>query len=1273
MLEPIATIKLLALLGYSILVFVLFRSSVTPSLKFHFGLYLVGLGFWQLTSFLLTLPRSEASAVILYNLQFSAGTMQSVIFFPLARVFLGLRRFRWVSAAAYVAASGSMVLGIIQFAVHAVVPGSAGYFVPVIGTRVYVLVSLLYFFWGFGIYVLVAGLRRERVRLQRNRIAYVLAGAIIVQVGGATNFTALQAYPVDTVCTLINALLVAYAVTRYRLVDTGTMLRRGLSVIAILAVAIGAFILLWFAVSPLVQWTQPAPVSVTGLAAFIILLCLSTALGWKVIRPAIDRVAGRRTVSYDGALEQFTSTARSLLDAEKLKELFVQTAADAVGTVRACLLFSGGDDGAFRAEAVHGQWSAEQIGFPVKPSDDLVRALRDRKFPLWEQELHVDPGLAYLRPLCEPFFSRSGASIAVPMIQEDSVVGILCLGHRESDGLYSTEDLRFLSTLANVAASSMAVAMNYREIERQLSIQTFLFVLSESLVRHAGSPTAIASAIGVLQSFLRVETCYVLAFGPAGEITVHSTQGPQPARERELARIARALAAGRGAAAADRPSADGALDTARLDLPGADGETPFARSLRYLPLSSGGEWVGLLVLAAPAEEAPEKESRALSGAYRAILSQGLLSIRQVSELQTLKEYNEKILMSLGTSGEMLFVVDSHGTILRTNRAASDSLGFGEADLVGQSLAQVVEREPGGTGAEGFLRSASAQVVRSREMHLRGPGGRRVPVLVSSAILAGADNRGQEIVVLARDISQLREAERGRDESERRYRSLFERVLDAVVTFDEDGRLVDLNPAGRELFGAGAGEVGAGGAAAGEAAGALSPFLEPERFTALKSELAAHGNVRDFEMRLRAPRGGVRTVLFTGGTDQQSPSGPKVIQGIMRDVTEQRELQRQLMQAQKMESVGTLAGGIAHDFNNILTATLGYALLIRKEIDDREAVLSHLQVLEHSARRAVELTRRLLSFSRAGVSDRKPVHLNDIVLEAVQLLRRTFDRSIEIRTACEPDLPSIVGDQGQIHQVLINLCVNARDAMPGGGVLVLKTRAEPLLGEGGRPEPTVGSPGSVALEVSDTGSGIPQEILPKIFDPFFTTKGPGEGTGLGLSIVYGIVKQHSGHIDVKSEPGRGTKFTVLFPASSQEPAKVDEPPQPPPRARGMETILVVDDEPALRGLMRISLTELGYTVLEAADGVEAIEQYQRHPAAIDLVLIDLVMPRLGGRETYQRLKEMDPHVRALFATGYGIDDQVHELLATGVLGIIKKPYEMTAVEVEIRTILDRPRT
>ncbi|HET6450246.1 MAG TPA: ATP-binding protein [Spirochaetia bacterium] len=1241
MLEQIATIKFLALVGYAILFVALLRSRVTPSVKLTFALYLFGLGTWQLTSFAVTVTRRPELAVVWYNLQLSAGSLQSIVFLPLTRAFLGTRR-RWgIDAVAYDFAAAAVTPGLLQLAVRQVAAGSAGYFVPVLGPLAEGVIAGAYLFWAAGVVLLVRGLLRERIRLQRSRIGYVLAGAVIVMAGGATNFTPLQAYPVDTICTLINALLVAYAVTRYRLVDTGTALRRVLAFTAVVVLGVCGYILAALTAEAVLGSPSTQAVSISGLAGFVALLVLSLLLGWRSVRPLIDRILGRRVRAYDRVLEEFTQAARSLLDVDRAKALVVRTAAEAVGTERACLLFAGVASERYSVEAVQGSWplALHELSLPV--TDDFVRALRERKFPLWEQELLIDPGLEYLRPLCERFFRLTGSSVAIPIIQEELVIGILCLGDRSSDGLYSSEDLRFLATLANTAASSISVALNYREIERQLSIQTFLFVLSESLVRYSDPEQAIQSAIGVLQSFLGTEECYVLTIDRPGKVTVHAPRPLGPEQEARLRSVALSMASG----VTDRPYS-----------PAAEGEPV---PLSYLPLASAGEIAGVLVLSAPQKRRREPDSAPLEGAFRAILSQGLLAIRHVSELRALQEHNERILASLSNAGEMLFVMDYRGTILRTNAAAANALGILEADLVGRPLARFCDPSCSGAPLEEFLSAAVMAVVPARELLFRDASGLSIPVLASSANIPHAAEGPHEIVMLARDISLLREAERERQESRRRYQSLFESVLDAVVTFTPEGDIVDLNPAGRQLLGLGAGA---------QAHNLSRDFLtDPGRFPALTAELASRGSIRDFELRLRTSPTETRTVLFTGSVDERPAGGRRLIQGILRDVTEQRELQRQLVQSQKMESVGTLAGGIAHDFNNILTATLGYALLIRREINDKEAVLSHLQVLESSARRAVELTRRLLSFSRAGVSDRRPVRINDIVMEAVQLLRRTFDRSIEIRTDCSPELPAVMGDPGQIHQVLINLCVNARDAMPHGGLLLLKTARvvdAGIPGLAGPPEE------SVLLEVTDTGAGIPRDVLPKIFDPFFTTKGPGEGTGLGLSIVYGIVKQHNGQIDVSSEAGTGTTFRVTLPASAEGEVEAAAAPVPETRTGGRETILVVDDEVAVRSLVRISLSEVGYTVLEAGDGLEALETFRRHGTSIDLVLIDLIMPHLGGRETYLRLKEMNPAVKAIFATGYGIDDKTQEILSTGVLGIIRKPYEMTAVEAEIRAVLDR---
>ena len=440
--------------------------------------------------------------------------------------------------------------------------------------------------------------------------------------------------------------------------------------------------------------------------------------------------------------------------------------------------------------------------------------------------------------------------------------------------------------------------------------------------------------------------------------------------------------------------------------------TSLVSSLTYLPLSSGGELMGFLALTRRRGDSAGREDSAFSGAFRAILSQGLLSLRHVSELRALKE---------------------------------------------------------------------------------------------------------------------------------RYQSLFESVLDAVITFSEDGRLIDTNPAGRELFGISTGEGGDWNLS-------RNCRLQPEEFSALQTELAERGSIRDFEMHLQGPPGGARTVLFSGGVDDRSPSSQRVVHGILRDVTEQRELQRQLLQAQKMESIGTMAGGIAHDFNNILTAAIGYAKLIREDIADPDSVLSHLRIVESSMHRATDLTRRLLSFAREGIVDRRPVRINDIVLETVQLLRRSLDLSIEIRTECQPELPAIMGDHGQIHQMLMNLCVNAGDAMPHGGVLSLKTRLKESFGSREGPAPGRRKSGACFWRSATPG----RASRPAIFRGFSILSSPPRDRAKGQGW------------DCRScmESSRGTAAALRcpafaarerfsrFPFPSRRPARSRQPsPRMPPRLPG----------------------------------------------------------------------------------------------------------------------------
>ena len=389
--------------------------------------------------------------------------------------------------------------------------------------------------------------------------------------------------------------------------------------------------------------------------------------------------------------------------------------------------------------------------------------------------------------------------------------------------------------------------------------------------------------------------------------------------------------------------------------------------------------------------------------------------------------------------------------------------------------------------------------------------------------------------------------------------------------------------------------------------------------------------------------------------------------VFRDITEKYKLEKQLTQAQKMESIGLMAGGVAHDFNNILAAILGYASFMKIKLNIDDANYKYVETIERSAQRGAELTSQLLTFTRGGKQDIKPINLNNIVFETVKIIKSTFDKAIEIETHLFDGLTSVRADEVQIQQLLMNLCVNARDAMPQGGKLIVETDMTFIHDHDTSFYMGVKTGSYVTLSVKDTGIGMDKDTLEKIFDQFFTTKEKGKGPVLGLSMVYGVVKNHGGFERVTSEPGKGTNFKIYFPAGDilEEGSKsVTKKPQ-----EGNEVILVVDDEESILMFVRDVLEAYGYTVFLAANGEEAVNIFENTKDKIDLVILDMVMPKMGGLQTYIKLKMINPKIRAFLSSGYSPDGQAREILERGVNGFLQKPYEMNDLLIKVRDVLD----
>ena len=526
-------------------------------------------------------------------------------------------------------------------------------------------------------------------------------------------------------------------------------------------------------------------------------------------------------------------------------------------------------------------------------------------------------------------------------------------------------------------------------------------------------------------------------------------------------------------------------------------------------------------------------------------------------------------------------------------------------------------------------------------------------------------RDKEILTfVARQLAsavEIKRNEQAMRRSEARYRSLVQSSVYGIYRSSLEGRFLDVNPALIAML----------GYESPEQVLLLDPekdvFEQADEHARLIDEFRRTGRLDGFEVKWKRKEGSVITVRISGRAVSSADEPADVLEAIAEDVTDRRALEDQFRQSQKMEAVGRLAGGVAHDFNNLLMVISGYAEVLLNQVDDTSSLHEKAKAIQLAADRATTLTRQLLAFSRKQLLELKVVDVNAIVQDMERLLGPLIGENIELITLLAPQASHTRADAGQLEQVIMNLVVNAKDAMPAGGKLTIRTERITVDENHRRGQQFIRPGHYITLSVSDTGSGMDRETQSRIFEPFFTTKEKGKGTGLGLSTVYGIVKQSGGYVMVQSEPGRGSTFHIYLPQVEGTAEKHSV--APPDAARGgTETVLLVEDEESVRQLVRDTLAAKGYRVLEGENGETGLAVAAGHPGKIDLVITDVVMPGMGGREMVKQLVETRPGAKVLYLSGYTEDAIVSDGSIEPGTAFLQKPFTLQSLSRKVREVL-----
>jgi PAS domain S-box-containing protein len=694
------------------------------------------------------------------------------------------------------------------------------------------------------------------------------------------------------------------------------------------------------------------------------------------------------------------------------------------------------------------------------------------------------------------------------------------------------------------------------------------------------------------------------------------------------------------------------------------------RSSAAFPLKVNGETVGVFTLKAAEIDFFDADEIRLLDELASDIGFAMEVHQQDAErqriTQSLEASEQQFANAFENAAIGMGLVAPNGRWIKVNRALCRMVGYTEAELCARTFQEITHPDDLNRDLEYFHQLLAGEIeyyeMEKRYFH---KDGHIVWILLSVSLVRDEHGHPVHSISQIQDVTNRRHAENALRASEQRFRELAENIQDVFWSIDpRSGQILYVSPAYEKIWGHSCQSLY-------EQAESWIDAIHPEDRERIRRATFKQvtGETYDEEYRIVRPDQQIRWIRDTAFPVLDSAGKVERVVGVARDITDHRFLADQLRQSQKMEAIGQLAGGVAHDFNNMLGAIMMESDMLVRDPGISQEVREGLQLIRSATNRAAKLTSQLLLFSRKQIMQVRDLNMNEAVSNLAEMLQRLIGEHVHLHLYLHPVPLILRADAGMLDQIVMNLAVNARDAMPDGGRLIIET-TEKVVGENFPPSDPEAKPGRYAcLSVSDTGTGIPPDVLPRIFDPFFTTKEQGKGTGLGLSTVFGIVKQHGGFIDVESEPGRGTRFQVFLPASESIGKSMDESAEVKPSG-GTETILVVEDEELPRSVMRTILTRNGYHVVDCFNGVEALERWETFRENVELLVTDLVMPGgISGRDLANRLQQKNPQLKVLFVSGYSSEMAGRQLELKSGEKFLQKPFPNDQFLAAVRRCLD----